>query len=212
MVGRGVLAACLEDPRVERVVSVGRSPLPLTHTKLRDVRTENVSDLADLTQELASSDACFFSLGVSSAGMDEGTYSRLTYDLTVRVAEAYERARPGGTFCYVSGQGTDSSEKGRTMWARVKGKTENRLLRMRLNAFMLRPGYIQPMRGVRSKTALYRLFYGLMGPLFPLLRRLAPRSVTTSETLGKAMIELAVRGSESRILGTPEINALAGDA
>jgi uncharacterized protein YbjT (DUF2867 family) len=144
--------------------------------------------------------------------MKETEYHRLTYELTLAAAEALADVNPGMTFCYVSGEGTDSTERGRFMWARVKGKTENHLLEMPFRAFMFRPGFIQPLKGVRSKTRLYQAFYSVLGPLYPLLKRLAPRHVTTTENVGRAMIEIAAGRSPKRVLENPDINALAATA
>jgi uncharacterized protein YbjT (DUF2867 family) len=173
------------------------------------VRRTDFTDFSDLAPDLTDVDACFYCLGVSSAGMQEAEYRRLTFDLTLAAARALAAARPGASFCYVSGEGTDSSAQGRSMWARVKGETENALLAMPLNAYMFRPGFIRPRRGVRSKTRLYRAFYAVLGPLFPLLERVAPTHVTTSENLGRAMIEAAAAGYPKRILENADINALA---
>ena len=208
MVGTGVLLECLADPRVEHVLSIARTPSAPASPKLREHIRSDFHDYADLRSELAGYDACFFCLGVSSAGMDEETYTRVTYGLAIAAAGAMARANPGMTFCYVSGEGTDSSEKGRRMWARVKGRTENHLLSMRLEAYMFRPGYIQPMKGVRSKTRLYQAIYNVLAPIYPLLERLIPRHLTTSENLGRAMIEVAARGYSKRILENDDINAL----
>lgn len=208
MVGDGVLHECLIDPRIASVLAVGRSPLGVTHPKLRERRRTNFFDYTDLTRELATIDACFFCLGVSAAGMSEASYHRQTFDLTLAAARALASARPGATFCYVSGEGTDSSERGRAMWARVKGKTENALLALPLNAYMFRPGFIRPRPGVRSKTRLYRVLYPILGPLYPVLKRLVPRHVTTAENLGRAMIAVATVGYPKRVLENPDINAL----
>jgi hypothetical protein len=142
--------------------------------------------------------------------MTEAAYREVTLGLTVRTAEILLGSNPGLTFCYVSGQGTDTSERGRIMWARVKGGTENRLLEMPLSAYMFRPGYIQPLKGVRSRTRAYRLFYAVAGPLFPLIQRLFPGQVTTTVNVGKAMIRVAAAGSDKRILEPGDINRLAG--
>ena len=212
MVGSGVLHACLEDLRVERVVSVGRSRSGMRHAKLHEVLLPDVFDLEGMRSQLRDAHACFFCAGVSAAGMSEADYHRLTFDLTLTAARTVLAESPDVVFCYVSGAGTDSSEKGRFMWARVKGKTENALLAMPFRAaFMFRPGYIQPMDGVRSRTRLYRLAYAVTGPLFPLIRRLAPNQVTTSRALGRAMIEAAERGYPRPILEVGDINALAGE-
>jgi uncharacterized protein YbjT (DUF2867 family) len=162
-----------------------------------------------MASELSAIDACFFCLGVSSAGMSEADYHRQTFDLTLAAARALALAKPGAVFCYVSGQSTDSSERGRTMWARVKGKTENAILALPLDAYMFRPGFIRPRPGVHSKTLLYRALYAVAGPLYPLLKRIAPASVTTSENMGRAMIAAATSGYPKRILENPDINALA---
>jgi uncharacterized protein YbjT (DUF2867 family) len=212
MVGDGVLHECLSDPRVESVLAVTRSPLTHRHAKLRERRRTNFLEFADLAQELASTDACFFCLGVSSAGLTEARYRELTFDITVAAGTALAEARPGAAFCYVSGEGTDSSARGRTMWARVKGETENALLRLPLNAYMFRPGFIRPRPGTRSKTPLYRVMYTLLGPLYPVLKRVAPQHVTTSENVGRAMITAAAAGYRKRILENTDINALAGVA
>jgi hypothetical protein len=163
-------------------------------------------DFGDALEDFHGADACFFCLGVTAVGKSEEEYSRLTFDLTLAAGRAMAEVTPGMTFCYVSGQGTDSSEKGRVMWARVKGRTENALLQLPLRAYMLRPGYIHPMRGIRSKTRVYRVFYRLMTPVYPVLKRLTPNLVTTNETVGRAMIEVALRGYPTRVLEVRDIN------
>lgn len=208
MVGDGVLHECLADPRVDGVVAVTRSRLPLSHPKLREIPRKDFFDYRDLTDELERTDACFFCLGVSSVGMKEADYYHLTYDLTLSAASAVANAHPNATFCYVSGEGTDSSERGRSMWARVKGKTENALLALPLDAYMFRPGLIRPRPGARSKTRWYRLAYAILTPLYPLLYKLAPRHMTTSENLSRAMIAVAVDGYEKRVLENWDINTL----
>ena len=209
MVGKGVLLECLEDGAVASVLVVGRSPCGLTHPKLVERMHPDFFDYAALAPDLAGRDACFFCLGVSAAGMSEPPYHRLTYELTVAAAEGLVRASPGLVFCYVSGAGTDSSERGRFMWARVKGKTENQLLRMPMEAVMFRPGYIQPLKGVRSKTTLYRVVHRLIAPLFPVLRRIVPGHVTTTQDVGRAMLRVAREGQPKRVLETRDINELA---
>ncbi len=212
MVGGGVLHECLIDRRVTSVLAVGRAPLNVSHPKLREIPRRDFFDYTDLLPELAAMDACFFCLGVSAVGMSEMEYHRLTFDLTIGAARALATARPGATFCYVSGEGTDSTERGRTMWARVKGRTENAILALPLNAYMFRPGFIRARPGTRSKTLLYRVFYNVLGPLYPLLKRVAPRHVTTAENMGRAMIAVATAGYTRRVLESADINALAGDA
>jgi uncharacterized protein YbjT (DUF2867 family) len=206
MVGRGVLLECLADERVEAVLAIGRSPTGVDHPKLRELRHGDLLGLAPIEERLAGFDACFFCLGVSSAGMREKDYRRVTYDYTLSVAGALARLNPGSTFVYVSGAGTDA--RGRAMWARVKGETENALLALPLEAYMFRPGYIQPVHGVTSRTRLYRLAYVVTRPLYPLLRVLFPSAVTTTERIGQAMITVAVRGAPKRILGPSDINSL----
>lgn len=208
MIGSGVLLECLDDTRVESVLTIGRTATGVKHPKLREIARADLFDYADIQDQLTGYDACFFCLGVSSTGMSEVDYQRITYDLALAAAETLARVNPGSTFCFVSGQGTDSTEKGRVMWARVKGKTENHLLRLPLDAYMFRPGLIQPVRGVRSKTRLYQTLYNIVGPIFPLLRRLFPRQITTTAVIGHAMLRVATEGYEKRILETPDINAL----
>jgi uncharacterized protein YbjT (DUF2867 family) len=208
MIGGGVLTECLEDRRVRSVLVIGRRSCGLTHPKLRELIRSDLLDYSDATTDLQGFDACFFCLGVSAAGMTEAAYRRVTYDLTIVVATALVELNPRLTFCYLSGQGTDSTERGRFMWARVKGATENRLLQMPMSAYMFRAGFIQPFKGARSRTRLYRLFYLLSAPLFPVLRRLFPRHVTTTVKVGQAMIRVALSGYSKRILETHDINRL----
>ena len=209
MVGQGVLRECLIDPDVTSVVAVGRAATGQTHPKLREIVHADLSDVSSLAGEMAGADACFFCLGVSSAGMTEEAYTRLTYDLTLAVAETLAKTSPGMTFVYVSGEGTDSTERGRSMWARVKGRTENALLRLPFKAaYMFRPGLIQPLHGIKSKTGLYRAVYAVTGPLLPLLKAVAPKHVTTTEQVGRAMLGVAKHGADKRVLETPDINAI----
>jgi uncharacterized protein YbjT (DUF2867 family) len=209
MVGAGVLHECLAEPRVESVLVVGRSSCGTTHPKLQEILHSDFFDFTAIVPRFAGTDACFFCLGVSSAGMAEADYRRLTYDLTLTAAGALLAGADRPIFCYVSGDGTDSTERGRMMWARVKGATENALLRMPFKAaYMFRPGYIQPLRGVTSKTRLYQAVYTVLGPLYPMLRRIAPRHVTTTVALGRAMIQIAFRGGPKPILDSDDINRL----
>jgi uncharacterized protein YbjT (DUF2867 family) len=215
MVGQGVLQECLRDDAVERVLVVGRTPVGVRHPKLREILRPDVSDLTGVEAELDGYDACFFCLGVSSVGMTEAAYRRVTHDLTLAVARTVCARNPGLVFTYVSGAGTDSSGQGRTMWARVKGRTENDLLALDLDGYMFRPGYIQPSPGTVSKTALYRVAYRIVSPVAPLLQRLFPHQVTTGDRIGRAMLAVAAPGAgarvpDTRVLGTREINALGG--
>jgi uncharacterized protein YbjT (DUF2867 family) len=210
MVGQGVLRECLLDPEVESVLAIGRSAIEQQHEKLHEIVLKTLTDLSSVENRLSGYDACFFCLGVSSAGMSEDDYRRVTYDLSLSVAATLARLNPAMTFIYVSGAGTDSSEHGRMMWARIKGKTENALLAMPFKAaYMFRPGYIQPMHGVRTKTKWYGTAYAIMAPLYPLLRRLFPRYVTTTEQLGRAMISVAKTSATKRVLESNDINAIS---
>jgi uncharacterized protein YbjT (DUF2867 family) len=212
MVGQGVLRECLLDAEIEGVLAIGRTATGRTHEKLREIVREDMFNYADIEDQLRGYDACFFCLGVTSAGMTEADYRHLTYDLTVAAGEALARVNPGMTFIYVSGTGTDSTERGRSMWARVKGATENALLRLPLAAYMFRPGVIQPMHGERSKTGLYRVMYVMTGWVIPVLIRVFPKYVTTTERVGHAMIEVAKHGAAKRVLETRDINDLAQKA
>ena len=210
MVGAGALLECLTDPRVTSVLVIGRTSCGVTHPKLTEILHHDFFDYTALQPRLGGLDACLFCLGVSAAGMNEATYHHLTYDLTLAAARALIALNPGLTFCYISGAGTDSTERGRSMWARVKGKTENALLALPFKAaFMFRPGYIQPMKGVQTKVALYQAVYAVLSPLYPILRRLSPRSFTTSVNVGRALINVADRGYPGNILVAEDINRAA---
>jgi uncharacterized protein YbjT (DUF2867 family) len=209
MVGQGVLRECLLDPDVESVLSVGRSATGQPHVKLRELVHRDFLDCSPIESELSGFDACFFCLGVSSAGMKEDDYRRITYDFTMAAARTLARLNPDMTFVYVSGMGTDSSERGRTMWARVKGKTENELLGLPFKAaYMFRPGLIVPLDGIKSKTRLYRAFYAGMAPLLPLLNAAFPKYVTTTAQVGRAMIKVARQGAAKPVLENSDINAI----
>lgn len=209
MVGQGVLRECLRAKDVDFVATVGRTATGVQDARLREIVCADLSNLAAIESELAGFDACFFTLGVSSAGMNENDYARVTYLLTLAAAETLSRLNPGMTFTYVSGAATDSSEKGRVMWARVKGRTENALLRLPLKAYMFRPGIIQPLDGIQSKTPAYRILYSLTRPLLPLLRWAFPNQVLTTREIGHAMLEVARRGYDKQILEAKDIRALA---
>ena len=210
MVGQGVLRECLLDPDVSEVLIVGRSALGKdgTNPRLRELIVPDVAELSAIEPQLFGFDACFFCLGVSSVGMSEADYRRVTYDLTLAVAKTLARLNPTMTFVYVSGAGTDATGRGRIMWARVKGETENDLLRLPFKAVMFRPGFIAPAPGIRSKTPLYRFFYALARPLTPLLRAAFPNHVTTSERIGRAMLRVAKRGSPKPIVEMDDLRAL----
>ncbi len=210
MVGQGVLRQRLLDAGVARALAVGRSVSGVQHPKLRDLVRPDLYDYTGADADLAGCKACFFCPGVSAAGLSEAAYSRITFELTLAAAQALARLNPAMTFLYISGAGTDSTEQGRAMWARVEGRTENALLRLPFKAaVVLCPAGIQPMHGERSKTALYRVFYQFSQPLLPLLRRLTPGWVTTTEQLGRLMIHLAGAGSPKPVLESRDIAALA---
>jgi uncharacterized protein YbjT (DUF2867 family) len=209
MVGQGVLRECLAAPDVALVRTVGRSATGVASARLQETVHADLFDDRPIEPQLTGFDACFFCLGVSAAGMSEAEYSRLTYDLTLAAATTLARLNPGMTFVYVSGEGTDSSEKGRIMWARVKGRTENALRALPFRAvYLFRPGIIQPLHGARSRTPLYRIPYALMTPFLPLMRRLAPDRVLTTEVVGRAMLAAARRGGPSMVAEIAAINAL----
>jgi uncharacterized protein YbjT (DUF2867 family) len=213
MVGQGVLRECLRDPRVTAVLAIGRTPLAETHAKLQQIVHRDLSDFSPIEGQLAGYDACFFCLGVSSAGMSEADYRHVTFDFTLAAARTLVKVSPGLTFIYVSGTGTDSSARGRSMWARVKGETENALLALPFKgAYMFRPGFIQPMHGVKSRTRLYRVLYVLIAPLYPVLNLFFSRYLTTTEEVGRAMIEIAARGTSQHLLENRDIRALAAKA
>jgi uncharacterized protein YbjT (DUF2867 family) len=208
MVGQGVLRECLRAPDVELVATVGRGATGMRDPKLSEILCADIGDLAAVKTDFVGFDACFFSLGVSAAGMKEADYERITYGLTLAAAQTLSRLNPGMTFIYVSGAGTDSTERGRVMWARVKGRTENALLQLPLKAFMFRPGLIEPLDGIQSKTPAYRVMYKLMKPLLPLLHWALPNQVLSTREIGQAMLAVARRGYEKRILETKDIRAV----
>jgi len=209
MVGQGCLRECLLDASVESVLAVGRSPTGQRHAKLREILHDNFFDFSAIESQLAGLDACFFCLGVSSLGMSEERYRRLTYDITLAAAKTLSKLNPGMVFIYVTGRGSDSTEQGPLMWARVKGKTENDLLKLPFKAaYMFRPAAIQPLHGIRSKTAWVQGIYVVGAPLLALLNRVAPKYMTTTEQLGRAMIKVAREGFPRPVLESEDINAV----
>ena len=206
MVGQGALRECLLDEGVRRVLAVGRAATGQRHEKLREVVVPDVADLSAVEGELVGFDACLFCLGVSSAGMSEADYTRLTVDLTLAVARTLLRLNPGMTFVFVSGTGTDGSERGRVMWARVKGKAENALLGMGFRAaYMFRPAAIVPMHGIISRTRWIRIANTVLKPVFPALKALLPSYVTTTEQLGRAMLKVAREGYPKTVIEARDI-------
>ena len=212
MVGQGVLRECLLDPEVESVLVIGRKTTGQQHERLKEIVLSDLFHLSTIEERLSGYDACFFCLGVSVVGMNEESYRRVTYDLTISVAGVLSGLNPGMTFIYVSGASTDSTERGRMMWARVKGKTENVLLQMPFKAaYMFRPAYIQPLHGIRTKTKWYGAVYAMMGPLYPLWKFLFPKYVTTTECIGRAMLTVAKGGAPKSVLENQYINSICRD-
>lgn len=208
MVGEGVLHECLQHPDVERVLVVNRKPCGVTHSKLSEIVHSDFFDLSSITPLLGDYNACFFCLGVSSVGMKEEVYNRLTYDLTLHMASLLSGLNPEMVFCYVSGSGTDSTERGRSMWARVKGKTENQLLNLPFKgAYMFRPGYIHPTKGLRNTHG----YYTALSWMYPMLRAVLPKYVISLKELGIAMIHIAQTGRERAILESQDISRIARD-
>jgi uncharacterized protein YbjT (DUF2867 family) len=206
MIGQGVLRECLLDPQIESILAIVRSEIGQQHDKLRTLVHNDFFDFSSIKSELSGYDACFFCLGVSSAGMKEEDYKRVTYDITLTTARILAELNPKMTFIYVSGAGTDSTEQDRSMWARTKGKTENALLRLPFKAaYMFRPAFIQPLHGIVSKTTLYRVFYAVLGRFYPLLK-FYPKYVTTTEQVGRAMIKIAKYGASKTVLENLDIN------
>jgi uncharacterized protein YbjT (DUF2867 family) len=209
MVGQGILRECLLDPEVTLVLSIGRRATGQQDPKLRELTRSNLLDYSDIENELKDFDACYFTLGVSSVGMAEDAYRRITYDVTMAAARVLARLNPQMTFIYVSGMGTDGTEQGSVMWARVKGKTENDVMKLPFKrAYAFRPGVIVPLHGIQSRTALYRIPYLVLGPLLPLLKGRFPKYVTTTEQIGLAMLRAAKSGAPKRVLESADINAL----
>lgn len=206
MVGEGVLHECLQHPDVSQILVVGRKSCGTVHPKLTEVIHSDFFNWSPLSGKLSSYDACFFCMGVSSVGMKEDQYTRLTYDLTLGVARILASLNPQMTFCYVSGAGTDSTEKGKSMWARVKGRTENALIQLPFkSAYMFRPGLIKPTEGMKNTLGVYKA----LGWLYPVIKLLAPKFACSLQEIGLAMIHAAQRGYSKNILEVPDIVELA---
>jgi uncharacterized protein YbjT (DUF2867 family) len=206
MVGEGVLHECLQHPDVEEVLVISRRTSGVTNPKLKEILHDNFFDLSSIEDRLRNYNACFFCLGVSSIGMKEEEYRRLTYDLTMNFAKTLAKQNPEMTFCYVSGDGTDSSEKGKMMWARVKGKTENDLMKLPFKkVYLFRPGYMQPTPGLKNTLTYYKF----ASWLYPVFRTLFPKHVSTLKELGLAMINAASKGYNKSILEVKDIVKLA---
>ncbi|MGW5392132.1 NAD-dependent epimerase/dehydratase family protein [Streptomyces koyangensis] len=210
MVGHGALRACLLDDTVTEVLTVVRTPVPLTHPKLRQTVHTDFTNYTAIQDQLKDLDACFFCLGVSAVGHKEREHTRITHDYTLAAARVLHTASPSLTFVYVSGEGTDPTGTSRQMWARVKGRPENELLAMPMTAYMFRPGYIQPTNGATSRTPLYRILHRATGALYPLLRRTFPRYVTDTDAVGQAMLAVTRQnGTGPAVVRNTRINHLA---
>jgi hypothetical protein len=209
MVGEGVLHECLLHPEVDQVLVINRKPCGISHPKFKEIIHSDFFNFSAIENQLSGYNACFFCLGVSSIGMKEPEYNHLTYDLTLHVAQTLARHNPDMRFCYISGAATDSTEKGRMMWARVKGKTENQLLRLGFkNVYLFRPGYMQPTPGLKNTLN----YYSYISWMYPLLKALAPGSACRLSELGKAMINAVLRGTEKPVLEVKDIVKLAHSA
>lgn len=206
MVGEGVLHESLNHADVESVLVINRRPCGVTHPKLKEIVHADFHDFSPIESQLINYNACFFCLGVSSVGMKEPEYTKKTYDLTMHVAVTLVRLNPDITFCYISGAGTDSSEKGKSMWARVKGKTENDLMKLPFKkAYMFRPGMIEPTKGLKNTLK----FYNYLGWLLPIIRTLSPNFISTLRDIGVAMINSVTKGYPKTVLEVPDIKTLA---
>lgn len=210
MVGKGVLLECLDDPTVERVLSIGRSELDMQHPKLIQLIHKDFSDFSSIREYLKGYDACFLCMGVSAAGLSEEQYTKMTYDFTLALAKPLAELNPNMTCIYVSGQGTDSSEKGKSMWARVKGKTENDLSKLGFaQVFLFRPGGIIPTRGIKPSSKLYRVLITYLGWLLRLIKLIAPNSIVNSDQIGAAMIKVTKSGYDQSIIDPIDIIILS---
>lgn len=210
MVGKGVLLECLDHESIEEVLSIGRNPLEMQHPKLKQFIHNDFANFSEVENQLTGYDACFFCLGISSVGLKEEEYKRITYDFTLSLARALLKNNPQMTFNYVSGEGTDSSEKGRLMWARVKGKTENDLLSLGFKqAFMFRPGMIIPLRGIKSRTKSYQFMYDYFLWLVKIVKLIAPNSIVNTTQMGLAMINSMLKGYSKNVLKPKDIIQLS---
>lgn len=209
MVGKGVLLECMDAPEIEQVLLVSRRTAGINHPKVNEILVQDFFDLSAIEEDFKGYDACFFCLGITSIGETEASYSRITHDLSLNFARSFIKYNENSIFCYVSGTGTDSSEKGRIMWARIKGKTENELLKMPFKkAYMFRPGYIQPLKDIKSKTKWVQAMYTLFWPVYSILKHF-PGTATNTTNMGLAMINSLTSDYPKQVLGNKEINELA---
>ena len=208
MIGQGVLRELLLRDDVTEVVSVGRTALEQKHAKLKDLLLKDLTDYSSVGAQFEGVDAVLFCLGVSSAGMSEADYRRVSFEIPLAAAKALHAKSPGLTFCFISGASTDATEKGSVMWARVKGEAENALQKVGFKAvYCFRPGYIQPMDGIVSKTPSYRWMYVFAKPFYPLFKGLT-KYVTSTRQLGFAMVEVAKKGFSKVVLESEDLNAV----
>ena len=206
MVGEGVLHICLDHPDVESILVLGRRSCGVSHPKLKELVVNDLYDLSSVKEQLKGYNACFFCLGTTSVGKSEEEYRKITYDLTMNTARTLAPINPAMTLCYVSGLGTDGTEKGKIMWARVKGKTENDLAALPFKAvFNFRPGGIRPIKGMKNTLMLVKM----LNPLFPLLQILFPKSVVSLEDIGRSMINVSLNGYSKTVLECEDITASA---
>ncbi|MCB0805188.1 MAG: NAD-dependent epimerase/dehydratase family protein [Bacteroidales bacterium] len=210
MVGKGVMLECLDHEAISEVLVIGRNPVETDHPKLKQLIHKDFSDFSGVKDRLKGFDGCFFCMGISAAGLNEEEYRKITYDYTLSLATVLLDQNPQMTFTYVSGQGTDSTENGRMMWARVKGKTENDLLNLGFrDAYMFRPGAIIPLRGIKSRTKAYQFMYDYFMWLVKLIKAISPNSVVNTTQIGLAMIHVLLKGYEKKILVPKDILILS---
>jgi NADPH:quinone reductase-like Zn-dependent oxidoreductase len=210
MVGKGILLECLDHEEISEVLVIGRNSMGMKHPKLKELIHKDFADFSEVKNQLKGYDACFFSLGISAAGLSEEQYTRITHTFTFSLAKTLRELNPEMTFNYVSGQGTDSTEKGRMMWARVKGKTENNLLKMGFKgAYMFRPGAIIPLRGIKSRTKSYQFMYDYFMWLVKGIKAISPNSVVSTTQIGLAMINSMLKGYDKKVLGPRDIIVLS---
>ncbi len=211
MIGKGVLLECLDHVAIEEVLVIGRNPIGMSHPKLKELIHNDFNEFISINDQLSGYDACYYCLGISAAGLNEEQYKKITYNYAMALADTLFQINPDMTFIYVSGVGTDSTEKGRMMWARVKGKTENDLLNLGFKqAFMFRPGAIIPLRGIKSRTKSYQFMYDYFIWLVKGIKAISPNSVVTTTQIGLAMINALLKGYDKKVITPADIIALSG--
>jgi len=210
MVGKGIMLECLDHEAISEVLVIGRNPIGIEHTKLKELIHKNFDDFSEVRDQLSGYDACFYAMGISAARLKEEEYKHFTYDYALGLAKTLFEINPDITFNYVSGQGTDSTENGRMMWARVKGKTENALLNLGFKqAFMFRPGMIIPLRGIKSRTKSYQFMYDYFMWLVKFIKTISPNSVVDTSQIGQAMINSMLKGYDKKVLTPKDIIELS---